>query len=108
MKTDKTFKITALAWLAFSTLLVSATSFAQGASNFTPGWVQRSNDIAYKLLESTAQFAPEFAGQSGVDGYDEEIFDLGDNLYERQIAVSEKNIAMLEALLLKEEDPRVA
>jgi hypothetical protein len=108
MKTDKTFKITALAWLAFSTLLVSATSFAQGASNFTPGWVQRSNDIAYKLLESTAQFAPEFAGQSGVDGYDEEIFDLGDNLYQRQIAVSEKNIAMLEALLLKEEDPRVA
>ena len=108
MKTDKTFKITTLAWLAFSTLLVSATSFAQGASNFTPGWVQRSNDIAYKLLESTAQFAPEFAGQSGVDGYDEEIFDLGDNLYERQIAVSEKNIAMLEALLLKEEDPRVA
>jgi len=108
MKTDKRFKITALAWLAFSTLLVSAASFAQGASNFTPEWVQRSNDIAYKLLESTAQFAPEFAGQSGVDGYDEEIFDLGDNLFERQIAVSEKNIAMLEALLLKEEDPRVA
>jgi len=108
MKTDKTFKMTAFTWLALSTLLVSATSFAQGASNFTPEWVQRSNDIAYKLLESTAQFAPEFAGQSGVDGYDEEIFDLGDKLYERQIAVSEKNIAMLEALLLKEEDPRVA
>lgn len=108
MKTNKTFKITGLAWLVFSTLLVSATSFAQGASNFTPEWVQRSNDIAYKLLESTAQFAPEFVGQSGVDGYDEEIFDLGDNLYERQIAVSEKNIAMLEALLAKEEDPRVA
>ena len=108
MKTGRTFKITALAWLTFSTLLVSVTSFAQGASNFTPEWVQRSNDIAYKLLESTAQFAPEFAGQSGVDGYDEEIFDLGDKLYERQIAVSEKNIAMLEALLLKEEDPRVA
>ena len=108
MKTDKRFKIIALAWLTFSTLLVSATSFAQGASNFTPEWVQRSNDIAYKLLESTAQFAPEFAGQSGVDGYDEEVFDLGDKLFERQIAVSEKNIAMLEALLLKEEDPRVA
>ena len=83
MKTDKTSKMTAFTWLALSTLLVSATSFAQGASNFTPEWVQRSNDIAYKLLESTPQFAPEFAGQSGVDGYDEEIFDLGDKLYDK-------------------------
>ncbi|MDH3903391.1 MAG: DUF885 domain-containing protein [Xanthomonadales bacterium] len=108
MKTDKTIKATFFACLAFSALLVCSTSFAQGASNFTPEWVQRSNEIAYKLLESTAQFAPEFAGQSGVDGYDEDVFDLGDELFERQIAVSEKNIAMLEALLLKEEDPRVA
>ncbi len=108
MKTKPFFKVTALGFLAFSALLLTSQSFAQGASNFTPEWVQRSNDIAYRLLESNAQFVPEFAGQSGVDGYDEEVFDLGDNLYERQIAVSEKNIAMLEALLVKEEDPRVA
>jgi len=43
-------------------------------------------------MESQAKFAPEFAGQSGVDGYDEEIFDLRANLYERQIATAEDNL----------------
>ena len=89
-------------------LLGAGQSFAQGTGNFTPEWIQRSNAIAYKLLESQAQFAPEFAGQSGVEGYDDQIFDLRANLYERQIAASEANIAMLEGLLAKEEDPRVA
>ena len=108
MKTNKLSRIAALCCLGFTTLLMAGHSFGQGASNFTPEWVERSNAIAYKLLESQAKFAPEFAGQSGVDGYDEEIFDLRDNLFERQIAAAEENIAMLEALLVKEEDPRVA
>ena len=108
MKTNIILKTATQACLLSSALLFYSLSFAQGASNFTPEWVKRSNDIAYKILESTAQFAPEFAGQSGVDGYDEEIFDLGDKLFERQIAVAENNIAMLEALLANEEDPRVA
>jgi len=108
MRTTKSFKYTAVGCLATALLAISSHSFAQGASNFTPEWVERSNKIAYKVLESGAQFAPEFAGQSGVDGYDEEIFDLGENLYERQQAVSEKNIAMLKALLINEEDLRVA
>ena len=108
MQNIKTIKKTALGCIAVSLLLVSSHSFAQGASNFTPEWVKRSNEIAYKVLESGAQFAPEFAGQSGVDGYDEEIFDLGENLYERQIAVTEQNIEMLNGLLANEEDPRVA
>jgi hypothetical protein len=89
-------------------LLCSAQSFAQGASNFTPEWVERSNEIAYRLLESGAQFAPEFSGQTGVEGFDEEIFDLRENLYERQTAVANQNMAMLEGLLTSEEDPRVA
>lgn len=101
-------RFSALACIAGSLLLISGQSFAQGASNFTPGWVERSNEIAYKLLEANAQFAPEFSGQTGVEGYDEEIFDLRENLFERQIEVAEQNIAMLEELLAKEEDPRVA
>jgi hypothetical protein len=108
MRTNKMFKIASLGILGFSALLIASQSFAQGASNFTPEWVQRSNEIAYNVLETQAKFAPEFAGQSGVDGYDEEIFDLRDNLYERQIAASEENIAMLKALLVNEEDQRVA
>jgi len=108
MRINKMFKITSLGILGFSALLMTSPSFAQGASNFTPEWVQRSNEIAYKLLVTQAEFAPEFAGQSGVEGYDEEIFDLRENLYERQIAAAEKNIEMLNALLVNEEDPRVA
>jgi len=104
----KMIKNAAVSCLTASLLLVSSLSFAQGASNFTPEWVKRSNEIAYKVLESGAQFAPEFSGQSGVEGYDEEIFDMGENLAARQIAVSEQNIAMLNGLLAKEEDPRVA
>ena len=108
MQNIKMIKNSAVSCLSASLLLVSSLSFAQGASNFTPEWVKRSNEIAYKVLESGAQFAPEFSGQSGVEGYDEEIFDMGENLAARQIAVSEQNIAMLNGLLAKEEDPRVA
>lgn len=99
---------TVLVSLTLSLILMTPSAFAQGASNFTPEWVQRSNEIAYKILESTAQFAPEFSGQTGVSGYDEEIFDLGDKLFERQIAVAEQNIVYLNELLAQEEDSRVA
>ena len=108
MQITKKLKFTALSCLTVSLFVFSTQPFAQGASNFTPEWVQRSNEIAYKVLDSNAKFAPEFAGQSGVDGYDEQIFDLGDNLFERQIENSEKNIAMLTGLLANEEDSRVA
>ena len=109
MQSSSPIKKLALGCLTAALLASSNYSFAQGASsNFTPEWVERSNAIAYRVLESSAQFAPEFSGQMGVDGYDDEIFDLGENLSERQIAVSEKNIAMLSGLLANEEDPRVA
>ncbi|NND43915.1 MAG: DUF885 domain-containing protein [Xanthomonadales bacterium] len=92
-------------------LLVSALpalAMAQGAAvPATPDWVQRSNEIAYQLLESGARFAPEFAGQTGVSGYDEEIFDLQPKLFERQVQASRDNLAMLEGLLEHEADPRV-
>ncbi len=65
--------------LLATSILVSATLAAPAMAE--EGWVERSNAIAYELLESGAKFAPEFAGQTGISGYDEEIFDLGDNLY---------------------------
>lgn len=71
----------------------------------TSDWVERSNKIAYKILESQAKFAPEFSGQSGVEGYDEDIFDLDEKLYERQQENAQKNIDMLVKLIAKEKDP---
>jgi len=70
-------------------------------------WVKRSNEIAYQILESTAKYAPEFSAQSGVEGYDEEIFDLKENLVERQLQTAEDNLKMLKDYLAKEKDPRV-
>ena len=97
----------ALICLSFCTAIVASTAQAQGASNFTPDWVKRSNEIAYKVLESNAKFVPEFSGQTGVDGYDEEIFDLQAELYERQQASAQQNIDYLNGLLETEEDPRI-
>ncbi len=94
--------------------LVLAGLLAGGLLLVQPGvaaddnsWVERSNEIAYGVLESQAKFAPEFSSQTGVTGYDEEIFDLGENLTERQIASSQADIDRLQELLAKESDPRV-
>ena len=94
--------------LALCLVITTSSLHAQGASNFTPEWVQRSNEIAYTVLESTAQFVPEFAGQQGVDGFDDKVFDLRANLYERRQAVAREQLVYLNGLLETEEDDRVA
>ncbi|MGD2130991.1 MAG: DUF885 domain-containing protein [Lysobacterales bacterium] len=94
--------------LALCLGLASGGAFAQGASNFTPEWVKRSNEIAYHVLEMSAKFTPEFASRSGVDGYDDQIVDLNADLYERKKAVNEQKIAYLNGLLANEEDSHVA
>jgi len=97
------FRKAVLFFLAVTAPVVSA----QTTPGFTPEWVQRSNEIAYKVMDMSAQFAPEFVGQMGISGYDDEIFDLRENLYERQMAVDEATIAYLNELLATEEDPHV-
>ncbi|WP_395373666.1 DUF885 domain-containing protein [Marinicella sp. W31] len=91
--------------LLLMTFLIGNTAIADDQN--LPEWVQRSNEIAYKILESGAKFAPEFAGQTGVSGYDEGVFDLQENLVERQIQNAENNLKMLNNYLSKEKDPRV-
>ncbi|HEX5755576.1 MAG TPA: DUF885 family protein, partial [Arenimonas sp.] len=82
-------------------LVASAPAFA------VESWVERSNAVADGILQSQAKFAPEFSSQVGVTGFDEEIFDLGENLAQRQIAASKASLAHLEALLAKETDSMV-
>jgi hypothetical protein len=97
-----------LVGISFFLAVCTASAQAQDKSDATPEWVQRSNEMAYHLLESSAQFAPEFSGQMGVDGYDEDVFDLRANLYQRQQALAEEQIVYLNSMLVKETDPRVA
>ncbi len=84
-----------------------ALASAQNAADGEPAWLQRSNAIAYHVMEMSARFMPEFAAQRGIDGFDEDIFDLKPDLYERQLAVNEEKLAYLEEQLAQEQDPRV-
>jgi hypothetical protein len=59
------------------------------------------------VLESVAKFNPESAASLGVDGYDEEVIDLGEQLYERQRQDSERLLAELKLKLQAAKDPRV-
>jgi hypothetical protein len=52
------------------TLLCAFQALAQDQD-----WVKRSNEITNKILKSQTRFAPEFSAQTGVEGFDEEIFD---------------------------------
>ncbi len=90
-----------------SALLLFSFSTANSAEVKLPEWVEMSNAIAYQILESNAKFAPEFSAQSGVTGYDGEIFDLRENLFERQIENAEDNLKTLSAHLAAEKDSRV-
>lgn len=97
------FKVLLIAGLVAGAAMTSTAGVAADEAD----WVQRSNRIAYEVLKSQARFAPEFSSQTGVSGIDEEIFDLGGNLAQRQIAASQASIDMLDGLLAKEKDPRV-
>ncbi|HKJ16311.1 MAG TPA: DUF885 domain-containing protein [Xanthomonadales bacterium] len=95
-------------FLITTSLLASTTTFsAQQIEQTEPEWLERSNAIAYRVLEMSAGFAPEFAAQQGIEGLDEDIFDLAPNRYERQQAVEQEKLEYLEEMLAAEEDPRV-
>jgi hypothetical protein len=88
-------------------IFVSATCWQLPALAESTSWVERSNEHAQLVLSSLAQFNPEAAASFGVDGIDEEIIDLKAELYERELAASERILAELEKRLAKETDARV-
>jgi len=97
---NKTLIMLGTAWL----YLASASS-AWSADN--SDWVARSNEHAQVVLEVMASLSPESAGSLGVDGLDEEIFDLGEGIFERSMAKSAKLLEELNKRLESETEPRV-
>ncbi|MDH3588147.1 MAG: DUF885 domain-containing protein [Gammaproteobacteria bacterium] len=71
-------------------------------------WTERSNENAQLLLDVLAKFGPEGAAALGVDGLDEEIFDLRPKLHERTQKASRDVMRKLVKRLSNEEDSRVA
>ena len=84
--------------------LASAALSLQAAE---PAWVTRSNDNAKLLLQVFAKYAPEGAGNLGVDGLDEEITDLSRDPYEPFQRDTRAAIAEMEARLKTETDANV-
>jgi Bacterial protein of unknown function (DUF885) len=88
--------------VSLSLLLTGVSVAAQEAD-----WVARSNANASLLLEVMARFSPEAAGFFGVDGLDEEIFQLPPDYDERSIAATEAARTQLEERLANETHPAV-
>jgi len=89
-------------------LFVSAIfAFSAASVEAQDDWVEKSNEHSRLVLESIAKFNPESAGRIGVDGLDEEILDLREDLYERDIADSERIVAELRIRLTEESHPKV-
>ena len=70
-------------------------------------WVAKSDAHAQVVLEQMAKFSPEGAGRLGVDGLDEEIFDLTEGVYERGINASRELLTELQKRQAAETHPKV-
>ena len=92
--------------LAVAGSLTACAALAAQAAG-TPAWVQESNQDAMILLKVQAQFAPEFAGRTGVEGLDDKIFDLRKDVYERSQQATADAIRQLEAKQKTATDPNV-
>ncbi|MFK7887992.1 MAG: DUF885 domain-containing protein [Gammaproteobacteria bacterium] len=85
-----------------------AVGLASGArADGDTSWVDTSNEHAQVLLKIFAKYSPEGAGSLGVDGLDEDIFDLGENIYERSTADIQSGIEELEKRLTTATHPKV-
>ena len=78
-----------------------------GAQAADADWVKESNQNAMLLLKVRAQFAPEFAGRTGVDGLDDKIFDLKQGAFERRQKATADALKQLEANQKTATDPNV-
>ena len=90
-------------WAAILIFLASAGLLSAAS----PDWVQRSNENAKILLDVFSKYNPEFAGQLGVEGVDENIIDLNPGYNER---ANKDTVAAIETLRLRlkeEADPAV-
>jgi len=93
--------------LAVATALSITAVAAAATTPPTPAWVTESNQDAQILLKTFADFAPEQAGQLGVDGLDDQATNLTPDYVQRFDAAADQDIAQYNALLAKTSDPKV-
>jgi hypothetical protein len=88
-------------------LALLALALPLRADEKAPTPVERSNQNAQVLIEVFSRFAPEGAGRLGVNGLDEEIFDLKPGLTERVLKATGEAVGVLKQRLDAEKDPFV-
>jgi uncharacterized protein (DUF885 family) len=91
---------------AVAAALVATCSVHAQTSN-APAWVTRSNADAKVLLDVQARFAPEFATQVGLPGYDDKVADLKPNADARNRAALVTAKGQLQSMLASEKDTNV-
>src|SRR5215813_1802572 len=80
---------------------------SQSAPAAQRNWIKRSNEYAQVLLKIQAKYGPEFAGQAGVQGLDEQITQFPPSRREQQKADGRAAISELQKALAAENDPLV-
>ena len=90
--------------LRLCTIVLLAFSAAASAQ---VDWIAASNDHSQLVLKLVAKYNPEAAAGIGVDGYDEAIVDLRENLYERSKADREALLVELKKRRANEKHPLV-
>ncbi|MCD0278539.1 DUF885 domain-containing protein [Xanthomonas melonis] len=87
--------------------LQAQTTPAAASAPATPAWVQTSNGYAQILLSAQAPFQPESATAFGLEGYDDQVADLGPNNAQRYREAMRKARGELQARLASERDANV-
>jgi hypothetical protein len=70
-------------------------------------WVEQSNEYTNVVLEAQVKFVPEAGTGLGLAAYDEQIIDLGPDLYERTRTQDLELVAMTQEWLQTAEHPKV-
>jgi hypothetical protein len=102
----KSLSITLGVALALSGSAFAATAPA-AAPKAPPAWVAESNQDTQTLLKTFADFAPEGAGQIGVDGLDDQATNLTLDFVDRLNAALDADVVQFKALMAKTTDPHV-
>ncbi len=93
--------------LTVALVTVGVAQAVYAAAPATPAWVAESNQDSQIVLKTFAEFAPEQAGQIGVDGLDEQATNLTPDIVQRLGAAADADVAALKTKLAQATDPHV-
>ena len=93
--------------LTVALVTVGVAQALNAASPTTPAWVAESNQDSQIVLKTFAEFAPEQAGQIGVDGLDEQATDLPLDITQRFDTAADADVVALKTKLAATNDPHV-